>query len=295
MLKSVEIHLKGQWQHGMHDPKFKNDVSDVIRYLVDKTWLFASGGRLVKASEISRCELDPIYDANNDDSEIYDILGFEKTEQETKEELLSGFDLQYSKQDKLIILKQLLNDRQLVEAFQVKDEDDEFDPDIDVPGESFPEEPIPPDLERLRKQTTDNYRNARNVEYKPLLRRIRTSRDNDRDHIRHRYMGFCQICKNQNSYWEVAEIFKNPQKEMKEMNLSLCPNCASMYRQVRNDEEKMASFADELRQASPKTNATVQLGDEDAAIRFTQAHLAEIQVILDLDKPIPSQNDEMEN
>ncbi|WP_461248634.1 hypothetical protein [Treponema sp. R6D11] len=69
---------------------------------------------------------------------------------------------------------------------------------------------------------------------------------------------------------------------MVEMNLSLCPNCASLYRKLRNDDKIMSVFADNIRNISPEKNVTVPL-DTDKNVNFTQTHLAEIQEIIKLE------------
>jgi hypothetical protein len=304
LLKTVENNLRGKWRHGAQSPVYKNDVSEIIKklngtsyiwvnnniiYTKDLKWIYSKDGQIVLPSEITRFDLDlSIYGEIDTDSEIYDILGFKQTEQEKDDELLSDFNSQYSDEEKSIILKQLLADKQYIEELQAEDE--EFDPDIDIEERAFPEEKIQ-DLTRLREQTEANYLKAPNVKYEPVVRRIRTSRGDDRAHLRNRYEGFCQICETPSSFWEVAEIFNKPIKEMEELNLSLCPNCASLYRQKRNDTSLMMLFADKLRSVKVNNETTVPI-DSVHHIRFTQAHLAEIQVILNLDKTIPSQDEE---
>jgi hypothetical protein len=168
------------------------------------------------------------------------------------------------------------------------DEDDIFDPDIDT-EKPFPEQKIH-DLQHLQKTTEKNYTTAPDVKYEQVLRQIRTSRTSDRAHLRDRYEGFCQICEQPSQYWEVAEIFNKPKKEVEQMNLSLCPNCASMYRQLRNNNDLMLKFANEIRICDPLLVAEIPLAD--IKIKFLQTHLAEIQTILNLDKSIPAQSNE---
>ena len=69
------------------------------------------------------------------------------------------------------------------------------------------------------------------------------------------------------------------------MNLSLFPTCASKYRQLRNDKTIMMNFAKNIRSAEIIDPSA--LIDEDC-ITFTKAHLAEIQMVLELDKSIPT-------
>ena len=159
--------------------------------------------------------------------------------------------------------------------------DDVFDPDIENNNEPFPEDSIK-DLHRLRVLIKQKYSDASEVKYEYLLRHIRTSRGKDRDHIGYRYRGHCQICQSRNPYWEVAEIFENPKKELEQMNLSLCPNCASEYHQWRKDENLMSSFKTNICNANPEKDTIVMLGEKE--VKFTNTHLAEIQEILKIEK-----------
>lgn len=66
------------------------------------------------------------------------------------------------------------------------------------------------------------------------------------------------------------------------MNLSLCPSCATEYRVLRNDDDLMQQFAQNIIAANIAADPCVELGEK--YIRFTKAHLAEIQEILNLEK-----------
>jgi hypothetical protein len=282
-LKMMERNLSGEWQYGDRKPEIKTDVSNIVKKLTNNMkWLYTDAGKLVKPSEIMRSELDvSIYGEVDKKSEIYNILGFKKTEDENKEELIKSFIENHSEQDIKSILEYYVKD---------ENEDDEFDPDIDIDQKSFPEENIH-DIIRLKEQTETNYSNAPKVKYEPVVRRIRTSRGDDRAHLKNRYEGFCQICETPSKFWEVAEIFNKPTREMEELNLSLCPNCASLYRQMRNNKSLMVSFADKLRNVRVDNETIIPI-DSVYHVRFTQVHLAEIQIILNLDKTIPLQDDE---
>jgi hypothetical protein len=171
--------------------------------------------------------------------------------------------------------------------------EEEFEYEEDKIGKEFPRKEIRNQnhLDNIQQTAKSEYANAPKVEYKPVLRRIRTSRLDDRAHLRHSYEGFCQMCEKPFITWRVAEIFKMPEKEMELMNLSLCPNCASIYTKIRNNKKTMIEFANKIRSADPYNEAPVPL-EPNYKIRFTMIHLAEIQTILNLDKSIPSQNNE---
>ena len=90
------------------------------------------------------------------------------------------------------------------------------------------------------------------------------------------------MCKEPSQYWEIAEIFNMPYKELEEMNLSLCPTCAAEYRIIRNDKERMQRFAQEITDTNIVSEQCVALGDK--LIRFTSTHLAEVQEVVRIDR-----------
>jgi hypothetical protein len=166
-------------------------------------------------------------------------------------------------------------------------EEDVFDTDFDVDDkneDSFPEELIKDDLhlQRVRDSIKRHHANASDVIYEYVTRRIRTSRIGDKDHIKHRYKGYCQHCGIPSPYWEIAEISKNLHKEMPEMNLSLCPNHASEYRQLRENEIAVQKFMERIMNADVTANHPVRIADFH--VQFTQIHLAQIQQIIALER-----------
>jgi hypothetical protein len=276
LLKTVETNLRGKWRYGVTRPEYRDGVSCIVKLLNPK-WLFDKNNELVCPSEISRYDLDvSVYGEVDISSEIYDILGFKKSDKDINDKLVSRFKSQFTAQEQEYLLKNL----------NIQEEEEEFDPNIDTEIQTFPEEEIK-NIDRLKETTINTYNNAADVEYKPVLRRVRTSRDKDKEHIGHRYKGFCQMCKTPSSFWEVAEIFNNPKKEIEQMNISLCPNCASKYRMLRNDKEKMDIFQDFLICSQPEKEAVIPIDDE-VEIQFTKTHLAEIQVILNLENESPN-------
>lgn len=272
LLKNVEKHLQGQWQYRSTNPEYNNGVSRIIEILCDKTWVLVSNGEIMKTADISRYDLDTkVYGEVDEKSEIYELLGFKKTDQDKREELVKEFFSRYRPEQIDSIIKSVIPE----------EAEDIFDPEVDDDYISFPEQSIK-DLQRLKGFIKQKYFKAPKVTYERVLRRIRTSRGNDKDHIRYRYKGYCQICENPSHYWEVVEIFNNPNKELEEMNLSLCPSCATEYRRLRNNDTLMQRFAQNIIEANIAADPCVELGER--YIRFTKAHLAEIQEILNLEK-----------
>jgi len=270
LLINIEKHLKGIWQHRSINPDYYEDVSEIVKYLRNNKWLF-SKNKLVCSEEISRYDLDiNIYGNVNENTKIYDILEFKKTEQDKKSELIQEILNNYTEEQLNIF----------IEKFIQKDEE-EFDPTINNDDESFPIETIK-NLINLKNIINNRYLSAQNVTYETVRRQIRTSRGRDKDHMRLRYHGFCQICQRKSPYWEVAEIFLEPKKELEQMNLSLCPNCASEYRILRNKNDLMDEFSKSILKSNPENESIVKLNDEKC-IKFTNTHLAEIQEIIKIE------------
>jgi hypothetical protein len=281
LLKTVEPHLKGKWQYGVTRPEYRDGVSLIVEKLIYDKWLFNKNNRLVGPSGISRYDLDnSIYGEVDTHSKIYDILGFAKSDKDMTDELVLRFTSQFTKQEQEDLFKIL---------HIQEEEEEEFDPDIDTEIQTFPEEDIK-NINRLKEAMLNTYKNAADVEYKPVLRRVRTSRGKDKEHIGRRYKGFCQMCRTPSYFWEVVEIFNNPRKEIEQMNISLCPNCASKYRRLRNEKETMDAFQDSLIHSRPEKETAIPIGN-DSEIQFTRTHLAEIQVILNLEKEPPGKGD----
>jgi hypothetical protein len=188
----------------------------------------------------------------------------------TLDGLISDFKKNYSEQDIKIILE-----------YYVKEEEEEFDPTIPV-NEPFPTEPIKDNihLDGIQKYIQEIYNMAAMVKYERRWRRIRTSRGEDKKHIGNRYRKHCQMCKKISPYWEITEIFTEPDKEINEMNLSFCPECAAKYRLLRNKNSIMLDFQQEILNADINGELIVSVGDEQ--IHFTAIHLAEIQKLLQL-------------
>ena len=295
LVKNVESYLHGKYRFRTTNPEEKSGVSLIIEILKDtKKWLFYNN-KLVKPWEISRYNLDSnIYGKVDDKSVIYDLLGFIKSDTEKQIDLKNDMLSRYSKDEIYNIVLDMIQEEKeeykekLYHSFfgrKTGDETDEqniFDPNKDSSDNSFPQEYIK-DIERLKDKIKISYLNALNVEYEAKLRKVRTSLNENmvKEHLRTRYRNFCQICQKEKKYWEITEILNKPKKELEQMNLSLCPNCATEYRIMRNNESKMNAFLYEIKNIDSLVETVIPL--EDKSIRFTNTHLAEIQEILKLE------------
>jgi len=271
MLKKIERHLKGKYIRGAYRQDSIPSESSIIETMKSEMWLFDKNGNQVRACDITRHELDrALYDEVDKFSKIYIILGF-------KEDPIDVF-LNNIKIEELSSVQKQQIIEQITPIIKIQDIfDDIYDPEVNE-AEEPPMENIV-NIDRLKSKTIDAYNKAEDVRYEYVALSKRVSGGGERDHIKSRYEGFCQICKIYSNYWVAPEIFLEPKKELVEMHISLCPNCASRYKLLRNDSEKIKVFKQNLLNFQ-FDNENEKIGLDDGTIYFTQKHLAEIKIIL---------------
>jgi hypothetical protein len=261
MLKSVEKHLMGAY---LPDIKRKAKPQPAVSYIVEKLrqkkWLINKDGHFVFSREVSPNELDEIYGAIDRRSKICKILEFKEDQVDI---CLDNF-------------RELSNGQQLLLLQQLTFEATFFDPTVADDDEPPIEEIGNGSI--LAEKVIRAYNAAKPVKYAEATRSVRVSGGDVRTHIKHRYNGYCQMCKNYHNYWETPELFLEPEKELEQMYLSLCCNCAAEYRYYRNDKQIMEQFRQSLLNALLESNE-IKLTNEKQ-IYFTQKHLFEIQTIL---------------
>ena len=184
-----------------------------------------------------------------------------------------------------------------------EDEDDSgtFDPNA-WQSEEFPQRRVR-NLDSLIEHVRQEFFCADPVRYQKVLRQIRTSKSPKT--IRAYTLGMyvnesdtqiCQMCKKAAPYVDVTEI-ANYGIEMPQLNLCLCKNCSSRYKQFRDGNKE--KFKEEMTRAlrnidigTPAEDYEIELSS-DATIHFTQTHLAEVKEILSLLEQygIPGQED----
>lgn len=131
------------------------------------------------------------------------------------------------------------------------------------------------------------------VKYDYAVRRVRVS--NKPKEARayllnmYRYDGVykyaCQMCHDSCANIESTQVFNNPEVELDPMHLCLCPNCASLYKKIRNDEYEMNNFKNRilrLSEAEISNGEYVVMDVENQELWFTQTHIAEIKALLQL-------------
>jgi len=273
-----------------------NEPSTIVKILTSSAWIPDKDGNLYKPQDISADMLPNDFEIiNNSYQYLFKALRFgenlvaKQTELHKRKEAaktlgisLDFLDLLNKSRNIGIDVENIL--RENLNQEKIMDEtDDFFDPGEKNEEKPFTKEPIS-SLNFIREFIKQEYKNAPKVERQKRLREIRISynRNKVRTHIRERYHRYCQLCQKQSPFWEITEIFLEPLKELDQMNLSLCPDCASEYRIIRNNENKMKVFKENLRNnVNPEKDNIVQI--EEKYVWFTNKHLAEIQEILKLE------------
>jgi hypothetical protein len=284
---------------------FNNDPSTILKYLSSKTWIPDKNGNFYIPKDISKEMLHDGFKIN-ESSWFFICLNFGENillaqAKAKREEMEKQLELQKLNKVAEILhvspeivkaikkiseaginIETFLKDIIKVSQGTTLDEEEEiFDPTVNNTSEPFPEQNIN-NLVSLKKAIIQIYYNAPKVTHKSILRLIRTSQGNFKEDLKYIYHGYCQLCKEKDRFWEIAEIFNKPKKELAQMNLSLCPCCATEYRILRNDNILMDSFKNRILSVDPeKENEIILRGDK--RVRFTNTHLAQIKEILKLE------------
>jgi hypothetical protein len=143
------------------------------------------------------------------------------------------------------------------------------------------------------------YTSSTEKSYEDRVRHVRTtgSSIDPKTYLRNEYTNknnemVCQICQNEmpfklrdgKYYFEAVEAFII-QNESEQNHLALCPLCASMYKELlKKDTGELNKFEKAVRNSNEK-KIPIQLINE-ANVRFTDAHLHDLKLILDEDENI---------
>ena len=299
ILKSLfinESRLVGTVHIGGSTPNLENESCDLIKTLLGEKripgwngkWLYTETQELVSQKEISKHDINvDIYGKLKADSAVYELLAFRKTESDQIDELRKNTPK-----------KQLdaFFESELLQRFGISSEEltlkigsvTKTNSKNDV--YEFPIVRVK-NWEALRKHAAEMLTYADPVKYQAVVRSIRVS-DRPKEkkaylHNMYRYDGVykyaCQMCHDSCSSVESVEIFSNPEIELDPMNLCLCPNCATKYRNIRSSAFAMKSFKDTILKTSQNDishGEQVKISLDNNEIWFTQTHFAEVQELL---------------
>ncbi|MDD3293137.1 MAG: hypothetical protein PHG20_00415 [Geobacteraceae bacterium] len=161
---------------------------------------------------------------------------------------------------------------------------------------SFPIRPVA-NPERRQERLSEQLSGAPDKEYEKRERSVRTTGGaiDPITWLRNQYTNeadqmVCQICKEEMPfrkrdgahYFEKKEVLSKKilPKEHDAQYLALCPLCAAKYDEfIKTDDKVMAELKEEIVSAEDY-EVPISLGDEQTSIRFVEAHLHDLKVIM---------------
>lgn len=294
------------WFSGNLLPDKYNEHSEIIHILNNDgsqykfhnwngKWLYTESWQLVSHKEISKHDLNKtLYGKVSLDSELYDVLGFRKSQIDRYEEVVKDYDTLPDEKKRSFFAIELerrygITPEQLNETY----------------GESQNEKPSPSydhyefpavmvkNWDALRKHAAQILSYASPVEYECVVRNIRVSKSSDdvraylmsMYRVDTSYLYACQLCHKPFSDVEMCQLEKKPNVELDPMYLCLCPNCASKFRDFRNNPDLLSALISKIMNLSEsdlsgEDHISVTVNDFD--FWFTQTHIAEITELLKL-------------
>ena len=311
-LQNHENMLSGTVYVGGSTPNIPNTYSDIVTKLRQEglehqyygrkwngKWLFTESGELVSQKEISKRDLHPqLYGDVKPGSNLYEILGFVKSEEDQLEEALINYN-HFDDETKEKLFKYELRRRFNI---SISDLEEQYGSSI-VTSETvpvfttqdtfeFPSAKVK-NWDYLRKHAAEVLVFARPVEYEYKVRKIRVSKPNSEIdaylrnmyRVEGSYKYACQMCHEPVANFEKCQLSTGMEKELDAMHLCMCPNCASEYRRMRSDEYALQDYMEEiinLEDEDINSNDPVKIDFGNESIWFTQTHIAEIRELMAL-------------
>lgn len=302
LLQSIYKKLSGKIRKRKTSPYYVEERAHYLDVLDMYQWIYAKDGMVHSPRTLSRFELnEKVYGDLYINKEAGKAIGFIEKADDAQAEAFDYVDA-LDKHSKTIMFRQLakelgydLSGLHQTDAPEEEGEDrfdssEQFDSGT-WQSDEFPQRRIR-NLDRLIEHVRQEFFCSDPVRYQKVLRQIRTSKSprtiraysmgmyqNDSDTL------ICQMCKKPAPYVDVTEI-ANYGIEMPQLNLCLCRNCSTRYKQFRdgNKERFKIAMTRALREidiSSPEESYEIALSS-DASIFFTQTHLAEVKEILSL-------------
>lgn len=308
--------LTGTVYVGGSTPNLNNAVSEIVTRVRKKgqkhlyyssdwngKWLYTESLDLVSQTEITKRDLNlQLYGDVIPDCNLYDILGFKKSEVDHLEAAAKTYD-RFSEEQKNQYFEIELQRRF---GISITDLEENFGSSIGnggtkkfvIPEDTyeFPSSRVK-NWDSLRKHTAEVLCFANPAKYEYRVRKIRVSKpDNEvRAYLTNMYKVdraykyACQMCHEVLFNIEKCQIAKSPRFELDPMHLCLCPNCAAEYRKMRADEHDLRCFLDDIENLSDTEIGSmdpveVKFGNE--SIWFTQTHIAEIRELMALQRAV---------
>lgn len=311
-LQNHENMLFGTVYVGGSSPNIPNTYSDIViklrqdgpkhQYYGMKwngKWLFTESGELVSQKEITKRDLHPqLYGDVRPESNLYEFLGFAKSEEDQLEEAAKDYD-QLDDETKEQFFEIELRRRF---GISITDLEESYGSGAVGGGSTptytpqetfeFPSARVK-NWDSLRKHAAEVLVFAIPVKYEYKVRKIRVSKpDSEIDaylrsmyRVEGSYKYACQMCHEPVTTFEKCQLSTGMEKELDAMYLCMCPNCASEYRRMRSDAYDLQEFIDEIMYLSEQdinSHDPVKIDFGNESIWFTQTHIAEIRELMAL-------------
>ena len=158
----------------------------------------------------------------------------------------------------------------------------------------FPSRPVP-DPDRRAQRVRRDAQTAPPKEYEQRSRSVRTSEPTQDPSawLRELYRNsseqmICQICeqempfkkRNGEYYFETVEAFDALSSEQHQNHLALCPLCAAKYKEFIKRDNAALQRCQESIVAADDAVVALQLGDQNATLRFVASHLLDLKTLL---------------
>ena len=284
--------LKGYVSYRKSSPYEQEEKSNLLSHYSYYRWLYGKDGKLHSADELSKYELDEsIYGPVLQMKEAYNILGFvEKSADATADTFAMVENM--DRRDKIILLNQLARSlgKTVTDGTEQNEDEEVFDANAWASND-FPIHRVK-SIDNLVRHVREEFFCADPITYKEVWRSIRISKSpkNARAYAVGMYTNddnikLCQICMEPADNVEAVEI-ANFGMELPQMNMCLCPNCATDYKKIRdvNKDDFKAKIRYALKNIDSRSEADtydIKLSG-DMTVHFTQTHITEIQTLLQL-------------
>ena len=256
--------------------------------LINIAWLPNSDGKMHRPCELT---LDDLPESFQPDTNLAEQLGMKRDE---------VAELAEKAKIPVKVIEALKNPGILAkfEELLALEDGGGVDPTNPVPSNpKFPESPvINPD--RRAAKFDEELGNSPSKEYEERVRSVRVNppREASRVRLKSEYTNddeqmICQICQKEmpfkkrdgEYYFEAVEALNEEHvaKEHEAQFLALCPECAARYHEfIKTDKNAMQEMIDQL-MVSENLQIPMQLGENEANLRFVEKHWRDIKQILE--------------
>ena len=263
-------------------------------------WVFTKNNVLASTKEISKHDLDTaIYGALDPASELYEILQFKKGAVDLREKDINDYD-DIPDEQKDVFFEIALQRKYGITVEQLEHltaggrengggeaDAKQYEPFFEFPSSSVK------NWDALKKHAAQVLYYADPVNYAPKVRQIRISKSAEdvQAYLKSTYRVdgdsrfACQLCHKPFSSVEMCQLEKSPDVELDPLYVCLCNNCASTFREFRNNDtlannliESLCGLTDtDINNCDP---VKIKLGKQE--LWFTQTHAAEIRELFAL-------------